>query len=280
MIKPLMLSQQKGLTLVELMIATALSLTVMIFVTNIMLTSSRTAAQSEGLAQAQENGRFILSWLQMNVRDAGMPYPTDVSKTRIQPFANACAVPSLVPANNADCSVNDNGVTDRLAVQRTFINDVDLKTANSDKDCSGASITGVADGEVITDIYWVELSNDEYGGTLKCATYNKNHQIIGNTQEIANGIEGLQTLYGIAEDLDPRFLSTTNRYVSLDELGNPVDWSRVSAVRIAILTRAFTERATEKKKRSYILLDADPMTFDDGVTRHIQTTTIFLPNER
>lgn len=276
------LSTQKGMTLIELMIATSLSLIIMYFITNIMVTSSRTAMQAEGLSQAQENGRFILSWLQANVRSAGSPYPSDVSQERIQPFADVCASSTVVPpAANADCSFDASAGSgsDRIAVRRTFVNDPVFASENSNISCSGETITTVSDGDEITDVYWVDKTSDAYGGVLKCATYNNQHQIIGSVQEIANGIEGLQVLYGVAADEDFQYRSITNRYIALSDLGDPVEWDKVSAIRISILTRAFTERSTDKKKRSYILLDATPVTYDDAVARHIQTTTIFLANE-
>lgn len=277
----MMLIKQRGITLIELMIAITLSMIIMLFVSNILLTSSRTAMQSEGLAQAQENGRFILSWLQANVRSAGLPYPSNVSNERLEPFMPACSGSDLPPAEGANCNFDssETGLSDRLAIKRTLISDSEFKTDNSDKDCSGALISSVADGESITDVYWVERTNNAYGGVLKCVTYNNQNQSIGGAQEIANGIEGMQVLYGIKPNIDERYRSNVNRYVSLSDLPTPVDWNQVGAIRVAVLTRAFTERSTEKKKRSYILLDAAPITFDDAVSRNIQSTTIFLANE-
>ena len=277
------ITKQRGMTLVELMVAATLSLIIVFFITNIMLSSSRTALQSEGLAQAQENGRFILTWLQSNVRSAGLPYPSELSEDRIQPFANRCSSNILPPADNGDCSFdsNNSAVSDRLAVQRTFINDATLGSDASKRDCSGAEITTIADGEIITDLYWVETKSSDtsgYGNELMCVTYH-NHKKVSNAQAIASGIDGMQVLYGVKASASIDHRSNVNRFVSLPDLGTNIDWSTIGAIRIAILTRSFSEQANNKNKRSYILLDAMPVTFNDAVTRHIQSTTIFLPNE-
>lgn len=277
------LSKQYGMTLVELMIAVSLGLLVVFFITNIMINSGRTALQSEGLAQAQENGRFILTWLQGNVRSAGLPYPNEASQDRIQPFAGRCTSNTLPPADDADCSYDDDNsnVSDRLAVQRTFINDPVLGNDTTQKDCSGTNITTVSDGEVITDLYWVVTTpadSSGYGNELFCATYY-NGKIVNNAQAIASGIDGMQILYGIRANTNNEHRSNVNRFVSLNDLGGNIDWNSIGAVRIAILTRSFNEQATSRHKRSYILLDAAPVTFEDSVSRHIQSTTIFLPNE-
>jgi len=277
------LNKQNGMTLVELMVAAALGLIIVSFITNIMISSSRTALHSEGLAQAQENGRFILSWLQGNVRSAGLPYPNNATQERIQPFAEPCSSNVLPPADNADCSFNSDSsdVSDRLAVQRTFINDSDLGNDSTKRDCSGTEITTIADGQIITDVYWVTTNaNDSsgYSNQLMCVTYHNNKKVSGE-QSIANGIDGMQVLYGVKSSADAEYRSNVNRFVSLSDLGSNIDWSTIGAVRIAILTRSFNEQASSQNQRSYILLDAAPVTFDDSVSRHIQSTTIFLPNE-
>lgn len=281
--------KQRGMTLVELMVAAVISLIIVFFITSIMINSSRTAMQSEGLSQAQENGRFILTWLQGNVRTAGLPYPNESNRTRIQPFADRCTATVTPPADNADCSFNsDNSNTsDRLAVQRTFVNDVTFGSDDTKRDCTGAEITNLADGtpladgEIITDLYWVTTDNSDttgYSNQLMCATYY-NGKVIHPAQAIANGIDGMQVLYGVSDTPDTAFRSSVNRFISLADLGTNIDWDTVTAVRIAVLTRSFNERSASENKRSYVLLDASPVTFEDSVSRHIQSTTVFLPNE-
>ena len=279
------LIKQRGMTLIELMVAATLSLIIVFFITNIMINSGRTALQSEGLAQAQENGRFILSWLQSNVRTAGLPYPSNASQERIQPFADRCSGSIVPPADNSDCSFDStaSNISDRLAVQRTFINDTDLRSEQSERDCTGSTITTVPDGETITDLYWVEttpadIDSSGYGNELFCATFY-NGKVVNSAQAIASGIDGMQVLYGVRDGANKEYRSNVNRFVSLGDLGPNIDWSTIGAVRIAILTRSFNEQATSRNKRSYILLDAAPVTFEDSVSRHIQSTTIFLPNE-
>src|SRR5690554_277541 len=279
------LNKQNGMTLVELMVAAALGLIIVSFITNIMISSSRTALQSEGLSQAQENGRFVLSWLQENVRSAGLPYPSSKTQERIDPFAAECTATVMPPADNADCSFDSNSsnVSDRLAVKRTYINDIAIGNDATKRDCSGAEITvaGITDGDTVTDVYWVTTNANDtsgYSNQLMCVTYHNNKKVSGE-QSIANGIDGMQVLYGVKASADAEYRSNVNRFVSLGDLGPNIDWSTIGAVRIAILTRSFNEQATSKNKRSYILLDATPVTFDDSVSRHIQSTTIFLPNE-
>lgn len=276
------LTKQRGMTLVELMIAGILGVLVTYFVMNIMITSGRTAIQSEGLAQAQENGRFILSWLHSETRRAG--FVPGIVNERIQPFADLCAVGSPVPpANGGDCTFESNNqVSDRLAIRRTFTNEIRER-----QDCTGTNLSGTrSEGDVLTDVYWVERNfsqpglptDDAYDDVLRCVTYF-NGVPQAPAQVIASGVEGMHILYGIRTQEDPDRRTNVSRYIPLNQLPQPVDWDAVRAVRIAVLTRSFGENALPEAERSYILLDADPMTFTDQIARHIQSVTVFLPNE-
>ena len=278
------LHKQQGMTLIELMIAGVLSLTIAYFIMNIMVTSSRTAVQSEGLAQAQENGRFTLSWLETNIRKAG--YLPGTSQERIQPFADLCAdVLPRPPASGADCTFESNTESDRIAVRRTFVTSSTL--ASDYSDCTGVDLRGtVNDGDVLVDVYWTELNydpgsgvatDDDYNDVLRCVTYYNNNPV-SPAQVIASGIESLQVLYGSRPSADPQNRNNVNRYTSLADIA-PVDWDSVRSVRIAVLTRSFSNTTTAQDTRSYIVLDADPLTFTDRIARHIQSTTIYLPNE-
>ncbi len=288
----MMIKKQRGMTLVELMIAAVLGTIVTYFITNIMISSSRNAMQSDGLAQAQENGRFVLSWLHAEARRAG--YIPGIINARIQPFADLCAAElPLPPANNADCTFEANDrASDRLAIRRTFA--TASGSAKDAMDCTGVDLTGVrAEGDVLTDVYWVERNfvspntpnNDAYDDVLRCVTYF-NGIPVANAQVIASGVEGLQVLYGIRPGEDPDRNTNVSRYVALNDI-LPIDWDSVRAVRIAVLTRAFSDNTINRDTRSYILLDSNPIsldplqtfTFTDRIARNIQTTTVYLPNE-
>lgn len=63
-------NRQKGLSLVELMIAMVLSLLLMLGVIQIFLSSKQTYTTTEGLSRIQESGRFALTFLNYDIRNA------------------------------------------------------------------------------------------------------------------------------------------------------------------------------------------------------------------
>jgi type IV pilus assembly protein PilW len=63
--------RQAGLSLIELMVAMVIGLILMLGVIQIFIASQAASRLSEGVARAQENGRFALDFLERDVRMAG-----------------------------------------------------------------------------------------------------------------------------------------------------------------------------------------------------------------
>ena len=62
---------QAGVSLVELMIALVIGLILMLGITQVFIASHSASRLSEGVARAQENGRFALEFLERDIRMAG-----------------------------------------------------------------------------------------------------------------------------------------------------------------------------------------------------------------
>lgn len=262
---------QRGMTLVEMMIAGVLGLIVTYFILNIMANSNRTALTSDGLAQAQESGRFVMGWLQEEVRRAG--YSADPTQTLNNGFADICTGTATPPDAGADCTFEaTDEISDRIAIRWLYASD--STSARDQQDCTGTALPITYDGETLIDVYWVEQDfgsdGDDYDDVLRCVTYVEDSgAVVASAQTIASGVLGMQVLYGEAPD------DNVTRYVAANEV---TDWGDVRAVRISVLTRAFTANTLDRRTRSYILLDADPYTYTDRTARYVLTSTFFLPN--
>jgi type IV pilus assembly protein PilW len=294
----LRIQHQQGFSLVELMVAGAISLILSLVIIQIMTSSGESAARSDGAAQAQETGRFTLSWLVSELRRAG--YTPDFNQERIAPFANVCVGNAEPPDPGANCTFNSSSgldlaqssavpnadvQSDRIALRRTF--STTSGRPRDAEDCTGRNLAGIlADGAIIVDVYWVERNSDDsdedaYDDVMKCVSYNDatNAVIPGSSQQvIASGVESLQVLYG---ESTTESAKDVVRYVEPVDLNNGTvgeEMSNVMAVRVAILARSFSEEATPLAQRSYILLDADPFTFNDRINRQVLVTTVFASN--
>ena len=63
--------KQRGLSLVELLVALTLSLLLMVGVLQTFLASKQTYSANTGLSRVQENGRFAMEFLASDIRNAG-----------------------------------------------------------------------------------------------------------------------------------------------------------------------------------------------------------------
>lgn len=272
------IKQQSGMTLIELMLAGVLGIVASYFIMNIMVASAKTSKLSEGIAQAQETGRLVMSWIKDSIVDAGYSsnYLQDIN---IPPILSLCNGNPAPPANNGNCTFdtdsNANG-GDRLAIQRTAGG---LTPSNRDiQTCTGEALAAsiVNNQAKISDVYWImpntgdsDSSNDYQ---LWCVTYDENGVKQGTAQSIASGIESMQILIGETDN------SGTNlHFVSP---ANVADWTKVIGVRIALLAREFGDNTLTSDTRSYGLLNSDPVTNTDQIARYVQNGTIWFPNTR
>lgn len=146
----------------------------------------------------------------------------------------------------------------------------------------------MSEEDVIVDVYWVERDSDEddddaFDDVLKCVSYDEStHTVIANTtqQVIASGIEGLQVLYAESptgtEKNVTRYVAAAGNAIQFGSTG--FEMENVMAIRIGILARSFSDNALTENTRSYILMDADPYTFNDRVNRQVVVTTVFSSN--
>ncbi len=64
-------NRQSGLSLIELMVSLVIGMILMLGVTQVFIASHSASRLSEGVARAQENGRFALDFLERDIRMAG-----------------------------------------------------------------------------------------------------------------------------------------------------------------------------------------------------------------
>lgn len=92
-------------------------------------------------------------------------------------------------------------------------------------------------------------------------------------QELAEGVENMQVLYGEDTDGDrvPNVYRTANAVT---------DWDRVTSVRIALLVASIRGRLVEGDERTFDLLGQSVGPFSDGRLRRVLTTTIAIRNRQ
>jgi type IV pilus assembly protein PilW len=244
-------ANQRGFSLVELMIAMVIGLVLMMGVVDVMVSSKETFQTNEDISRIQENGRYALAVLVRDVRMAG--YRDGGGDLPNFFFTGTCD--TLTP-----CTANGAGTaSDRIAVQYDPANDTD---------CFGNAI-GVTD--LVVNVYSITTANNV--SSLSCRAWNATTSAwISEQRALIDGVDGMQILYGLKAGTS----ESVSQYVSADRVG---DWSRVQAVRIALLGNRGTEfgQSTERT-RNFVLLDSPTLAFTDRHNRRIYNTTVMLNN--
>lgn len=257
-------SYQSGFSLIELMIAMALSLIILLAVVQVFLSSRQTYVLSDDLSRIQENGRFSLEFLAKNVRVAG--YQANKADSLHPFYTDACE-------EFAPCTNNGNGNgSDRFAVWLNPAPD-----DGSDIDCTGATVNA---NDVIANVYYITTNADTGINSLTCRGFNiTNNAWNAVEQPLIDGIDNMQILYGVdnADPADPGTLDTgLNQYLSAEQVN---DWSLVKSARIALLISSGAETGSgENMTRNYAVLDAPQQAITDRHVRQIYTATITLNN--
>ncbi len=259
-------SQQRGLTLIELMVALVISLLILAGLFTVYKSNQHANRLNEGLTRIQENGRFAIDFLGRDIRQAGFP----ASDANVQKFLFEGSLNDVAVANNPYPS-------DVLALRHGA-------TGLPSADCSGL-LPGQAG--------FSADKHPETNGQTALNTYdirdtgrlnNRGNPIFAlycNGNELVAGIQNMQVLYGVDTDFARDYIA--NQYVTstgvpdLDGDNKP-DWFRVVSLRIALLASSVDERASAASARSFDLLGTILGPYADKEIRRVYTTTILIRN--
>jgi len=256
-------SSQKGLSLVELLIAMVLGLLLTAGALEMMLASRSLNRTTDDSSRIQENGRFALQFLAQSIRMAGYNVSIDANG---KPFWDgACG--ALDP-----CTADGGGSnSDRIAV---------VLDPSNDADCLGVAVATL---KVIANVYFVADIDGDGVSSLYCDGLDIANNIwlssgTANSvpQPLVDGIENIQVLYG---DADPSSNNEITRYISADQVNAASSWQNVGTVRIALLANNGQQNGnSDNITRNFRLLDATDLVFNDKHSRQAFTSTIAVNN--
>lgn len=275
---PFQLSKQRGLSIVELLVALVISMLLLTGVVQVFFSSKQTYASNEAASRLQENGRFALEFIAQSARHAG--YVEAANATTAPP--NPIATPGAANCNTPRvCSTQGNGnASDTIgfALQPRILE-------GARRDCLGNPLGPLTDIEtnryLIVNYFEVIPGANGAPSALGCKSWNftkgAGEWVAGpGASPLIDGIDALQIQYGISTSGDR---NNVNQYVSADRVTALNAWNDVLAVRIAVLANSIEPVDPPAPARRYVLLDAAPTAaFDDGRARQVFTTTIKLRN--
>lgn len=279
--EPIQLSKQRGLSIVELLVALVISMLLLTGVVQVFFSSKQTYASNEAASRLQENGRFALEFVAQSARHAGYVEAANPTASPPNPIA-AAPGPCTNASGGGICSVQGNG-TDPDTI--SFALQPRILEGNTRRDCLGNIVGNASNTDLIINQFVIidppDLANPDPEAppaSLGCRSWNidDGDWITGaNPAPLVEGIDALQIQYGISTSGDR---NNVNQYVSADRVTALNAWNDVVAVRIAVLANSIEPVNPPAPARQYVLLDAPPILIDDGKARQVFTTTIKLRN--
>lgn len=262
-------ARSRGLTLVELLVALALSLLVVAAAVAMFMATRQTYGTVDAATQLRENGRFATDIISRVAVQAGY---TDLiagalSNAVAQGMLGEDPEPDVIGFNNAVPDTTDpitetqnnsrpascGSISDSSCMNGSDVlvlryhGSTDATTGDPDNsmiNCAGYGEMGVINStnDRAVSIFSVRRAPDGEP-TLYCSYRNTETGKWGQPQPLISGVESLQLLFGI-DASDPTKQDTVpDRYVRADELsaGTPAatreNWRRVRAIRVGMVLR-------------------------------------------
>lgn len=277
--------RQRGMTLVELLVAMVLGLLIALAAAAALLVSRQGFTTVDAASQLRDNSRFVRDVVQQLVVQAGYRNDKYIAAASPTPSGDPALPPNVFGVNNRSRNNTKTwresiahpaghlGGSDILVLryQSVFKPDDSTESDGTMIDCMGNSptsdIPGDANDKRLSILY---VGNDSRGEpSLMCAsglhTDASESKPAGTPQPLISGVESFQLLYGVdgvapgnVAALNPALAdSVPERYLRADQLTvadedtTNANWSRVRSVRIGMVLRGAPGSAAEKTAQTY-----------------------------
>lgn len=304
-------STSRGLTLIELMVAMAIGLLIVLAAVAVLTASRRGATTVDAASQLRDDARFATDLIQRLAVQTGFedaqwvraPYADSAGKYQIQNgvdilnlipniygYDNAIPSPSdpINTANTRPTTTAEGYGSDVLILQyQTAGLDNGTGSDRSMISCDGSAPTtiGVDRSDRAASILYVGISNNE--PTLMCIKRNDDGSFSPPTPLI-KGVESFQVLYGVdnvvpntvptgsSDDVAKKYLRASEFVVSGNDPATYANWRRVRSLRIGMVLRGPLGSAQDSDSKTFYPLGNPNLsnTNDPGSTLTISDTRL------
>jgi len=280
--------RQRGLTLIELLVAMALGLVIVLAAVAALLVARRGFTTVDAVSQLRDNGRFASDVVQRIGVQTGY---RDVFFAARQRQSAADPAPNVMGFNNAtvDASSPLSSAAGRVSASAVgYGSDVlilryqaaQLNTSSTDPvgklvsdktmiDCAGNPVAAVVDDadptardQRIASIFHVDINNGE--PALMC-TFSADGVNFGTAVPLVQGVENFQVLYGVdtvsagaapsptlpAPNVPKGYLRADQMTVAGDATATNANWRRVRSIKIGMVIRGAPGSAQDKEAQTY-----------------------------
>jgi type IV pilus assembly protein PilW len=277
---------QKGVTLIELMVAMALGLLIALAAAASLLISRQGFTAVDAASQLRDNGRYLQSLTQRLGVQAGyrdINFATDTTAKSNQSFGAGTPPPNVFGLNNASRGISDNWKvgTTRTSGQLGYGSDIlvlrhqtsssfpDSTTSDGTMiDCAGIASTAVSTGldKKLISIIHVGVGPDGEPALLCTRSNNGDEPYDDPPLPIISGVENFQVLYGVdgiapgnttvpipsaADSIPERYLRADQLTVAGNDVATYANWQRVRSIRIGVVLRGPPGSAVDSSSQTF-----------------------------
>jgi type IV pilus assembly protein PilW len=267
--------RQRGMSLVEMMIAMTIGLVLTVVIANLFLGSKQTHRTQDDLSRMQENTRFAFNIIGRSLRQSG--YRADWHRSLEQVFGVGV---SPIDGTNATGANTSDTIIVRFQGSGLGTSAINCLATNSCAgadgrvlDCLGNRVDrqmgpGSGFGNSFAENWLRVRTGGANGGTALFCSIDRGTTWV----EIVPDIDNMQVVYG--EKVNSPVAA--DRYVAAGTAGLSMD--RVLTVRVAILHRSSALTRGETDTRTYNLLGFNAGPFNDQRMRHLAISNFTLRN--
>lgn len=271
--QPVIILREKGYSLVEFMIAIAISLIIMLAVAIAWQTGFKTQQSQTDVSRLNETVRFAIDLLSREIKQSGLIDKATLSTT-VPAEANFCSTSpngSAIVGANDPASISPGGpisaghlptgttqilnLSDAIRV-RYYGADPNagtqgaLQSTNYTYDCLGNKVTTA--GTLVEDTLYVAADpNNNNQPTLWCNTSNPN--AVQSPLPMVAGVESLQLLYG--EDTSSPLDGIVDRYVPWQLVTNP---NNILSIKVSIVARSANTVSLDTTAKTFYHFGGSP----------------------
>ena len=276
---------QRGVTLVELMVAMALGLLIALAAAASLLISRQGFTAVDAASQLRDNGRYLQSLTQRLGVQAGyrnVKFVTDTTAKANQAYGASAPPPNVFGLNNASrtSSATWDAGTTRTSGQVGYGSDILVlrhqtssatpDSAYSDEtmiDCAGVASKAVPSGvdDKLVSILHVGVGSD--GEPSLLCSRSGTGAAPYDVQPIISGVENFQVLYGVdgigpgnttvpipassADSIPERYLRADQLTVAGNDAATYANWQRVRSIRIGVVLRGPLGSAVDNTSQTF-----------------------------
>ncbi|HYE86973.1 MAG TPA: PilW family protein [Vicinamibacterales bacterium] len=211
--------KQRGLTLVELMIAMTLGMILSLAIGQVFMSSRHTNTSTEANARMQENARFAFLLLERELRMAG--------------FVRTGAANGFTPAIRPIAFADGTGVNSSDEITVRYQGSDNAAATGADNTVVNCIGEPARNDEMVVDRFYV-ANNAAGEPSLFCDAVRPSNTAVTTTTELITGVESFQVLLGEDTNAD----RTADRYLGVG-VGVPVpNVDNVVSVKVSLLLRS------------------------------------------